>query len=164
MSVEVKHGFTSTWPDSADPTEIQPSHWNSDHAVVLTGPALIGREISGAGAAEEITLDTSLSLSAGVLSVNSYAGSVVANFGTFADRTSHTSVSVAGQTAILSTSEVTVEVSLAGTADHNSDEHLVCGIKIRVGTITPGAGFVLHLFSAQGRDYGQYNIDWRYRV
>jgi len=31
--VPIKHPFTSAKPDGADPTQIQPSHWNQDHAI-----------------------------------------------------------------------------------------------------------------------------------
>jgi hypothetical protein len=70
MAIQVKHGFTSGKTDGADATQVQPSHWNADHTLQITGPALIGREAGTLGDAAEITLGAGLTLSAGVLSAS----------------------------------------------------------------------------------------------
>lgn len=49
MPVRIRHGFNSSRADGTDSTQVQPSHWNADHAVQLTGPALLGREAATQG-------------------------------------------------------------------------------------------------------------------
>lgn len=78
MALSFKHTFASAKADGVDTSLIQPSHWNAEHTVTLTGPALVGRSTAGSGAAGEITIGTGLSLSGGVLSVSgSLSGSTL---------------------------------------------------------------------------------------
>jgi hypothetical protein len=65
------------------------------------------------------------------------------DFGVFPG-SSHASVAVTGQTAILSGSLVEAWIFPAATADHTADEHLVETLKVMAYDITPGAGFVIH--------------------
>jgi hypothetical protein len=62
MTVSFKHVFTSNVSDSADPTLIQPSNWNDEHAVTMASGKLLGRYSANTGAIEEITISTGLSL------------------------------------------------------------------------------------------------------
>lgn len=62
MTVRVTHPFTSTKPDGDDPTQIQPSHWNDEHAVQLQGPALLGRKDGTDADAQEIHIGAGLLL------------------------------------------------------------------------------------------------------
>jgi len=54
MTISVKHAFASAKGDGSDPTQVQPSHWNAEHILSLAADRLIGRDSSGAGAAQEI--------------------------------------------------------------------------------------------------------------
>jgi len=77
MTIRVKHNFTSSKTDGTDATQVQPSHWNADHALQMTGPALVGREAGTLGDASEITLGSGLTLSGGVLSASGGGGSAI---------------------------------------------------------------------------------------
>jgi hypothetical protein len=65
--MQIKHQFTSPKTDGTDATLVQPSNWNADHNLVVTGPALVGKGSTGAGSATEITLGTGLSFNGNVL-------------------------------------------------------------------------------------------------
>jgi len=77
MTVRIKHNYSSTRSDGTDSTQVQPSHWNADHAVQMTGPAILGREAATQGDASEIALGTGLTLSGGVLSASGGGGSAI---------------------------------------------------------------------------------------
>lgn len=68
MAVSLKHTFQSTVPDGGDTSLVRPSDWNAEHTLTLDTGKLIGRSTAGAGAAEEISIGTGLSLSGGTLS------------------------------------------------------------------------------------------------
>jgi hypothetical protein len=74
MVIRVKHGFTSVKTDGADATQVQPSHWNADHTLQITGPALVGRETASLGDAAEISIGSGLTLSGGVLAATGGGG------------------------------------------------------------------------------------------
>jgi hypothetical protein len=61
MTISLKHAFTSAKTDGTDSTLIQPSNWNAEHTITLAAGKIIGRDTSGAGAAQELPLafDTS---------------------------------------------------------------------------------------------------------
>lgn len=54
MALSLKHAFASAKADGTDVTKVQPSNWNAEHAITLAADKLIGRDSSGAGAAQEI--------------------------------------------------------------------------------------------------------------
>jgi len=67
MAVSLKHAFASAKSDGADSTLVQPSNWNAEHSLQLATNRLLGRTTAGTGAAEEISVAGSLTLSGGVL-------------------------------------------------------------------------------------------------
>lgn len=69
MAISLKHSFTSPKSDGVDSTLVQPSNWNAEHQLTLSSGRLVGRTTAGTGAAEEISVGGTLSLSGGVLSV-----------------------------------------------------------------------------------------------
>lgn len=64
MTVSLKHKFTSAKTDGADTSLVRPSNWNDEHDLTLAASKLLGRATASTGAAEEITVGTSLSLDA----------------------------------------------------------------------------------------------------
>lgn len=54
MSISLKHSKTSTVPDSGDTSLVQPSDWNSEHALTCATNKVLGRVSSGTGTVEEI--------------------------------------------------------------------------------------------------------------
>jgi hypothetical protein len=54
MTLEIKHSFTSLKSDGVDTTVVQPSDWNAAHAITMAAGRLLGRDTSGAGAAQEL--------------------------------------------------------------------------------------------------------------
>lgn len=69
MTIEIKHEFQSAKGDGPDATFVRPSDWNALHEVVMTGPALMGRTLGGAGAAAEVPLGAGLSFTGGALAL-----------------------------------------------------------------------------------------------
>ena len=69
MAISLKHLFTSAKVDGPDSTLIQPSNWNAEHVLTMATARLLGRTTASTGAAEEISVGTGLTLSAGSLSV-----------------------------------------------------------------------------------------------
>lgn len=67
MAVSLKHAFTSAKADGADTSLVRPSNWNAEHDLTMATARLLGRTTAGTGAAEEISVGTGLSLSAGGL-------------------------------------------------------------------------------------------------
>ena len=61
MTLSLKHTFTSAKADGTDSTLVQPSAWNAEHTITLAAGKVLGRDSSGAGAAQELPLsfDTS---------------------------------------------------------------------------------------------------------
>jgi hypothetical protein len=70
MTVSLKHNFVSAVGDGADTSLVRPSNWNDEHALTLATGKLLGRSTAGTGAAEEITVGSGLTLSAGTLSAS----------------------------------------------------------------------------------------------
>jgi microcystin-dependent protein len=54
VALSFKHLFQSAKGDGADATKVRPSNWNAEHVITLAADKLIGRDSSGAGAAQEI--------------------------------------------------------------------------------------------------------------
>jgi len=76
MTVSLKHKFTSAVADGGDTNLVQPSNWNDDHDLVMATDRLLGRTTAGTGAAEEISVGSGLTLSAGTLSASGGGGAV----------------------------------------------------------------------------------------
>lgn len=57
MTISLTHAYVSAKADGSDPTLIQPSHWNAEHAIQMATSRLLGRVTAGDGAAEELTAD-----------------------------------------------------------------------------------------------------------
>lgn len=70
MAVRAKHAFVSAVPDGGDASLVQPSNWNADHALQLTGPALVGRTAASDGDSAEISLGTGLVFVASTVAAN----------------------------------------------------------------------------------------------
>lgn len=70
MAVSLKHAFNSGKGDPTDATIVRPSNWNAEHALTLGQDALLGRDSSGGGAAQEIPC---LSFGRAILNAASYA-------------------------------------------------------------------------------------------
>jgi hypothetical protein len=56
MAISFKHAFTSAKIDGGDSTLIQPSNWNAEHVLTLASGKVLGRDSSGAGAAQELNI------------------------------------------------------------------------------------------------------------
>lgn len=74
------------------------------------------------------------------------------------------SVSVTGQTGILTGSlvEAWVRAQPAGTADHSQGEHIAAAedLEVVACNIVAGTGFDIVVRHLKGGTYGQYSIDW----
>jgi hypothetical protein len=69
MTVSLKHAFQSAKADGADTSIVRPSDWNAEHVLTQATGKLLGRTSAGAGATEEISVGSNLTLSSGTLSV-----------------------------------------------------------------------------------------------
>lgn len=76
MAVSLKHSFQSSVPDDGNTTLVQPSNWNAEHDLTMATSRLLGRTTAGTGAAEEISVGSGLSLSAGTLSATGGSSTV----------------------------------------------------------------------------------------
>ena len=76
MTVSLKHAFQSAKADGTDTSIVRPSDWNAEHVLTQATGKLLGRTSAGAGATEEITAGSGLTLGSGTLSadVTSVAG------------------------------------------------------------------------------------------
>jgi hypothetical protein len=89
-------------------------------------------------------------------------GSTTATFGAFPGSTM-AAVVITGQAGIASGSKVEawLDPTLAGTADHTPDEHMVADIDVRVESLVPGTGFTIWLHTRENANqYGVYNVSW----
>lgn len=73
MAIELKHATVATVIPSGE-HEIDTPQWNENHMLTLTSARLVGRTTAGAGAAEEISVGTGLSLSGLSLTFNTTWG------------------------------------------------------------------------------------------
>jgi len=76
MAVVIKHKKSVNKPDGTDESIVRPSDWNEEHAVQMTGPALVGKSGLGNGDAEEIEIGDGLKLEGDVLEVDPAKGYV----------------------------------------------------------------------------------------
>lgn len=89
-------------------------------------------------------------------------GSATVDFGAFPG-SPEASVSIAGQTAILSGSIAQAWIRAVATADHSEDEHRCEPIAVTVGAVTAGQGFSISLKPTElkaPRLYGSWSVAW----
>lgn len=70
-------------------------------------------------------------------------GTAVLDFGAFPG-SSHASVAVTGQAAIVAGSLVEAWIRAEATADHTADEHMMETLKVFAADIVGGTGFTIH--------------------
>jgi hypothetical protein len=70
MAISLKHLFQSAKSDGADNTVVQPSDWNDEHVLTQATGKILGRTTAGAGATEEISPGTGITLSSTTISVD----------------------------------------------------------------------------------------------
>ena len=110
MAISLKHAFTSAIADGGDTSLVQPSNWNAEHNLTMATSRILGRTTAGTGSAEEISVGTGLSLSAGSLAVstipvaNGGTGATTANAGLTNLTTYTTTATAAGTTTLTNTS------------------------------------------------------------
>lgn len=73
-------------------------------------------------------------------------GTATLDFGAFPG-SSHATVAVTGQAAIVAGSLVEAWVRPVATADHTADEHMVETLKVVAADIVAGTGFTVHGFN-----------------
>lgn len=73
MTISIKHATQAVGADAGN-GEIRKAQWNESHTLQLDTDRLVGRTTAGTGAAEEISIDTSLSLTGGILSFSTTWG------------------------------------------------------------------------------------------
>ena len=95
-------------------------------------------------------------------------GTTTVNFGAFPGA-SDTSVSVTGQTGILSGSLVEAWIFPSATTDHSADEHIYDTLEVRAGNVIAGTGFTIYAYDENTlcdpkgngtRLYGLYTVAW----
>lgn len=74
MAVKIKHKKVVNKPDGPDESVVRPTNWNEDHSVLMTGPALVGKDSVNEGEAIEITLADDFKFEGGELCLNPDAG------------------------------------------------------------------------------------------
>jgi hypothetical protein len=87
-------------------------------------------------------------------------GTTTADFGS-APGTNNITITITGQTGILSTSAVKAYVYATATATHNIVEHTIVPINIVCGNIVVGTGFDIYL-STDWRLTGTFTINWEW--
>lgn len=94
-------------------------------------------------------------------------GTALLDFGSFPGA-SDASVTVTGQTGIVSGSLVQAWVTPIATSDHNADEHRVEPIDVKAGNIVAGTGFTIYGMARNftgkecPRVYGKWSVAWRW--
>lgn len=67
MPLSVKHTFESPKSDGADPTLLQPSHWNAEHDFTVPSNSLVGNSTGAEAQAAPVSVGAGLAMSAGEL-------------------------------------------------------------------------------------------------
>lgn len=102
--------------------------------------------------------EVSVSLSGGGTGLNT--GSAIIDFGS--TLCTDASIDITGQTGILSTSYINVQLIGIDSVDHDSDEHIIEDIKVIAGNIIPGTGFTIYAHCNIGLTYGKFNLVWNW--
>jgi hypothetical protein len=74
-------------------------------------------------------------------------GTATIDFGAFPG-SSHATVAVTGQAAIVADSVVQAWIRPVATADHSADEHMLETLKVHAANIVAGTGFTVNAFNA----------------
>ena len=69
MTLSLKHSKISDKADGQDPSLLQPSDWNAEHAFTLEAKKLVGNSAASPGNVEEISVGAGLTLADGTLSL-----------------------------------------------------------------------------------------------
>ncbi|MDQ3024109.1 MAG: hypothetical protein M3R04_06980 [bacterium] len=77
-------------------------------------------------------------------------GTATLDFGAFPG-SSHATIAVTGQAAIVAGSLVEAWIRPVATADHTADEHMVETLKVVASDIVAGTGFTIHGFNTNGQ-------------
>jgi len=139
MVVSLKHKFTTAKTDGADTSLVRPSNWNDDHDLTLAASKLLGRATASSGAAEEVTVGTSLSLDAASQTLRRAAltGDVTASV----DSNATTIANDAVTTAKILNSNVTT----AKIADLNVTTGKIADLNVTTGKLAAGAATLAKL-------------------
>jgi len=70
MAISLRHAFTSAKADGTDPTLVQPSNWNAEHALTMATARILGRTTAATGVAEEIAVGSGLTLGSLTLGID----------------------------------------------------------------------------------------------
>ena len=108
------------------------------------------------------------------------SGSAEVDFGAFPGA-SDASVTITGQSGILSTSRVFAKIAAVATVDHSADEHWAETIDVVAGNIVAGVGFTIYakntnmvsglMYEASNRPpdggdgtrlYGKFTVHWQW--
>ena len=73
-------------------------------------------------------------------------GHTTVDFGAFPG-SSHATVAVTGQAAIVAGSDAEAWIRAEDSADHSADEHIVETIQVRAAAIDAGVGFTIHAWN-----------------
>lgn len=87
-------------------------------------------------------------------------GHTTVDFGALPGTFMAATVTVTGQTGILSGSDVEAWIRCEDSADHGEDEHFVENIRVRAGNIVAGTGFDIIAECMFGTAYGVFNVSW----
>ena len=86
-------------------------------------------------------------------------GHTTVDFGAFPGRT-QARVSITGQAAIVTASDVDAWVRCEDSADHSAEEHGIEDFEAQAQSIVAATGFEIVVRPRVGRCYGLYNISW----
>lgn len=89
-------------------------------------------------------------------------GTAEVTFGALPARSTHTSVTVTGQTGLVAGANTQIEawVRAEATAEHSVDEIVACPPRV-VARVTGTGAFRIDAVTHDGRlDHGRYKIDW----
>lgn len=112
---------------------------------------------SGSGATRQLTIAAT---GGGGGGGGATTGTATIDFGAFPGGTD-TSLTITGQTGIVTGSIVTASIRAEDTVDHTAMEHIVDPPRVTVGDIVAGTGFTIYGFTTNTRrHHGLYTVAW----